>query len=103
MGQPEQMFKFTFRTGEVSIDLSKCNAPKCRFVCVKACRLYGRGVLKIEGGKPTLAVSHEEVPRLCNECLACEINCELHGNNVIKITLPLFGLEEYRKKACLPT
>jgi len=100
MRSTEQMLKFAFRTGEVSIDLSLCIAPQCRFVCVKACRLYGRGVLKIEGSKPALAVSHEEVPRLCNECLACEIHCELQGNRAVKITLPLLGLQEYRERAC---
>ncbi len=97
MQQSEKMLKFTLRTGEVSIDLNKCTAPNCQFVCVKACRFYGRAVLKIERDKPALAISHEEAPRLCNECLACEIHCELHGNNAIKITLPLFGLQEYRK------
>ncbi len=95
--QPEQVLEFTFRTGEVSIDLNECTAPNCRFACVKACRFYGRAVLKIAGGKPALAIRPEEAPRLCNECLACEINCELHGNNAIKISLPLFGLQEYRK------
>ena len=95
------MLKFAFRTGEISIDLSRCIAPKCGFACVKACRFYGRSILKIEGGKPALAVSREEVPRLDNECLSCEINCKLHGSNVIKITLPLFGLQEYRKSVGL--
>ena len=98
----EQILKFKFRTGDVSIDLGRCVAPECRFACVKACRFYGRGVLKIEGGRPALAVSSEDVPRLCNECLACEIGCELRGNNSIRIVLPIFGLQEYRRSVGLP-
>jgi len=103
MRVPEQMLRFKLRTGEVSIDIGKCAAPLCGFFCVKACRFYGRGVLKIEGGKPALAVSHEEAPRLCNECLACEIHCELHGNKAVRIILPFPGLEDYRKRVGLTT
>lgn len=65
---------------------------------MKADRLYGRSVLKIEGGRPALAVDHDETARLCNECLGCEIHCELRGSSVIKMNLPLPGLDEYRRK-----
>ena len=89
---------FKTQTGEVDIDLSKCIAPECGFACVKADRWFGRPCLKIEDGKPALANTPDELKRLCNECLACELECELHGGSAIRITLPLYGLDEFREK-----
>jgi hypothetical protein len=80
---------FKTRTCEIVIDYDKCIAPKCRFACVKADRLYGRGVLKIAGGKPVLAVSQDEAARICNECLACEIHCEWNGGKAVRVIVPI--------------
>ncbi|NIN52905.1 MAG: hypothetical protein GTN80_07450 [Nitrososphaeria archaeon] len=98
----EKKLEFEFRTGKVIIDYDKCIAPECGFACVKADRLYGRSVLKIEGSRPILSVSREEAKRLCNECLGCELDCEFYGNKAIRIELPLFGLNEYRKRMGIP-
>lgn len=92
----QKMLEFEFTTGKVTIDYSKCIAPKCGFACVKADRFYGRNVLRIENCRPCLAVAPEEAKRLCNECLGCEIHCQFYGNSAVKIELPLFGLDEYR-------
>jgi hypothetical protein len=100
--QPEECLSFEFETGKLTIDLNKCIAPKCGFVCVKACRWFGRACLKIKDGKPALVGSPEQLKRLCNECLACEVECELHGGKAIKIELPLYGLEEFRKRYGVP-
>lgn len=83
------MIKFRTRTAEVIIDTASCIAPDCGFACVKACRLYGRGILKIEEGKPALAVSPQEAIRLDNECLACEIHCSWYGSGVVQVKVPL--------------
>ena len=91
--------EFEFRTGKVLIDYAKCIAPKCGFACVKADRFYGRNVLKILDQKPVLAVTPEEAKRLCNECLGCEIHCQLHATGAIHIELPLIGLEEYKTRS----
>lgn len=91
-----KVLEFDFRTGKVIINYKNCVAPRCGFACVKADRFYGRNVLKIANGKPVLAVTLEEAKRLCNECLGCEIHCQLHSSNAIRIELPLFGLEEHR-------
>ncbi len=80
---------FKTRTCEIIIHYDKCIAPKCKFACVKADRLYGRNVLKIVDSKPVLAVPPGEASRLCNECLACEINCNWSGGGAIKINIPL--------------
>lgn len=96
---------FETNTGKILIDLNKCVAPTCGFVCVKACRLYGRGALKISNGKPALTTSNtDEIKRrLCNECLACEVLCELRGGRAIKIKLDMFGLDEVRRMWKVPT
>lgn len=94
------MYEFEFRTGKVVIDRSKCEGCST-YACVKACSLYGRGVLSVRGGKPALAIERSETARLCIECLACEQDCWLEGKGAIRITLPIPGLEEYRKRVGL--
>lgn len=94
---------FKCETGNLDVNLGKCIAPDCGFACVKACRWYGRFCLKIEDAKPALAGSQDELERLCIECLACEVDCELHGGKAIKIELPLYGLEEFRRRHGGPT
>lgn len=97
--------EFETRKTRITIDYERCEAakknnskPSCGFACVKACRLYGRNILKIEENKPVLAiVNPEEIKRLDNECLSCEYHCWLRGTNCIHIEIPLEGLSEYRK------
>ena len=81
--------RFNTRTMSIIIDYDKCVAPDCGFACVKACRLYGRGILKIENRLPRLGLRGEEIIKLDNECLACEIYCSWYGNDAIKIEIPL--------------
>jgi len=88
---------FQTRKMTITIDYSQCiparenNAsPSCGFACVKACRLYGRNILRIEGNRPVLAVSdQEEIKRLDNECISCEYNCGRFGPGCITIDIPL--------------
>ena len=47
--------RFETRKTRITIDYGRCipateksSQPSCGFACVKACRLYGRNVLKIE-------------------------------------------------------
>ena len=82
------MYEFEFRTGKVYIDHDKC-ASCSSYACVKACSLYGRGILRVGAGKPTLTVEREEAKRLCIECLACELSCLFDGQGAIKLMLPL--------------
>lgn len=88
---------FQTRKMTITIDYSRCipavenNAsPSCGFACVKACRLYGRNILRIEDNRPVLAVSDkEEIKRLDNECISCEFNCGRFGPGCISIDIPL--------------
>ena len=99
------ILEFSIRTGKIIIDLNKCEPavqktsnPSCGFACIKADRLYGRSVLRIENNMPVLAVPPQEAARLCNECLGCEYECEFHGSKCIEIHLPIVELDEYKKK-----
>lgn len=94
-----EMDQLTFETRKttITIDYAQCvpatqqtSNPSCGFACVKACRLYGRNILKIEGNKPVLAVrSPEEIKRLDNECISCEYQCQQKGTGCIRIDIPL--------------
>ena len=98
--------EFETKTAKITIDYSRCEPalknisnPSCGFTCVKACRLYGRNILKIERNRPVLSIPDAgEIKRLDNECLGCEYGCMVHGTGCISIELPVLGLEEYRKK-----
>ncbi|MBM4339728.1 MAG: hypothetical protein FJ110_09285 [Deltaproteobacteria bacterium] len=88
---------FQTRKMNITIDYHQCipavenNAsPSCGFACVKACRLYGRNILRIEGNRPVLSVPDpEEIKRLDNECISCEYHCERHGPGCIQIDISL--------------
>ncbi len=88
---------FESRKCTITVDYDRClpagennSEPACGFACVKACRLMGRNILKIENNRPVLAVTDpEEIKRLDNECLACEYNCSVHGPGCIQITVHL--------------
>jgi hypothetical protein len=104
---PAEQQLFEIKTGVITIDYSRCQpatqntaSPACGFACVKACRLYGRNVLKIENNRPVLAVTGaDEIKRLDNECLACEYACWSQGSGCIDIQLPIAGLEGYEGRA----
>jgi hypothetical protein len=91
------MYCFNTRTGQICIDHAKCSGCKT-IACVDACQQYGVGILETKDGKPVLNVPFEEGRRRDTECLACEQECELHGQQAIVISLPVTGLEEYRKR-----
>ncbi len=88
-------YEFSFTTGRVNIDHEKCR-DCASFACVKACSLFGRAILRIENGKPVLI--SKDAHKRCIEDLGCELYCRDYGNNGLKITLDMFGLDEYRDK-----
>ncbi|MEM3404685.1 MAG: hypothetical protein QXJ17_09130 [Nitrososphaeria archaeon] len=89
-------YRIQFRTGEILIDFEACRACK-NYACIKADRLFGTSVLRLQDGKPVAAVNPDEFQRVCNECLGCEIYCQLFGNKGLTIKLNSIGLEEYRE------
>ena len=92
---PENAYVFETTTGRLSIEQSKCAECQTKG-CVPACPPK---ILKIEDGKPVLAVSPEEARKgKCTECLACEVYCKFHEQDAIVVHLPIPGLREYREK-----
>jgi hypothetical protein len=89
----QQKLEFKTRKMKIAIDYDRCvaaigntSAPTCGFACVKACRLYGRNILKIENNRPVLAVTEpKEIERLDNECMSCEYHCQQKGPGCIQI------------------
>jgi succinyl-CoA synthetase beta subunit len=88
---PEDPYQFETLTGEITYDHSLC--MKCETkACISAC---GPQILKLEEEKPVLAITREEAKKgKCTECLACEIECEFHGNKGAYVFLPIHGLSD---------
>jgi succinyl-CoA synthetase beta subunit len=82
--------------GEISIDLNRCKDCESK-ACIKVCEIQGGPlVLDKERNVPILRWSLEEIERGgCVECLGCELDCELYGNQAVKITLPLEKFDVY--------
>jgi len=103
MNAERDVLLFETKCTRVKIDYSRCEAirsksenPACGFACIKADRMYDRSILRVEKGRPVLAVPPEEVKRVSNESLSWEFACNSTGNGAIEITVPFPGLEEYR-------
>jgi hypothetical protein len=82
--------------GRITIDLGHC--PECETkACVEVCRVQGGPLdLDEEHSVPALRWSLEQTRRGgCVECLGCELDCDLHGRQAIKIVLPMERFEEY--------
>ncbi len=93
--KPGQPYSFRTLTGAVHFDHAlcrECSDP----VCISAC---GPQILKLEDGKPVLAISEEDAAKgKCTECLACELECYFQRQKACFVELPIAGLEEYRQK-----
>jgi len=101
VAHPEEFFpkgdeySFETMTGTIYIDHNACNKCKTRG-CIDTCKY---NVLKLENGKPVLAIDRENAKRgKCTECLACEIYCNFHEKGALNIVLPIPGLKEYRER-----
>ena len=92
------IYQFSFATGTVTIDYEKCKDCD-NYACVKACSLFGRSILRVEGSKPILI--SEDAGKRCIEDLGCELYCQAYGNRGLKIELDMFGLEKYRHRVGL--
>jgi len=82
--------------GTVVIDIDRCVECGTK-ACVQVCDIQGGPlVLDVERQVPTLRSSLAEIERGgCVECLGCELDCELYGNQAVHINLPLPGFDEY--------
>lgn len=84
---------YSFRTvtnGTVSFNYALCISCASK-ICISECQ---SGILKEKDGVPVLNISKEEASKgRCTECLACEVECMVHGNGGGRIDLPVPGLE----------
>ncbi len=87
------MLSFESRTGTITIDLAKCTGCQA-FSCIKACSLYGSGILRLGGSLPALRIPLQDSARSCAECLACEVHCHTSGRGAVTIRLPIPGLAD---------
>ncbi|MFQ6617609.1 MAG: ATP-grasp domain-containing protein [Fidelibacterota bacterium] len=93
--RPKEPYSFNTMTGEITFDHALCRDCSSK-ICIEECI---PDILKTKNGLPVLAITEEEAKRgKCIECLACELECEFHGNKGAHIDLPIPGLEEYLQK-----
>lgn len=90
-GQIDVKLKIETFAGEIKVKLDQCK--KCEtHVCVSACPV---DIFKLdERGLPMLSKDPLDVRKGgCIECLACEQECLLNGQQALEILLPLLGYE----------
>ena len=96
-GHPAAQRPYTFATptGSITLDHAVC-ATCASKVCIAQCVPQ---ILRLdEGGLPVLNVTLEEAAKgRCIECLACEVDCGALGAGGGRATLPIPGLDEYRR------
>ncbi len=91
--KPQKPYSFeTVTGGTVTFDHAICATCESK-VCVKEC---ARQILSLnDEGLPILNITREEAAKgRCVECLACEVECLLHGAGGGTIHLPIPGLDE---------
>lgn len=86
----------TFSGGTIRINLDRCTSCTTK-ACIAACDHNGRnGILALADGRPQLKVMADEARRgACTECLGCEMDCHLLGQQAVTIQLPMSGLDDY--------
>ncbi|MBN1317722.1 MAG: hypothetical protein JXA42_19720 [Anaerolineales bacterium] len=93
----DENLTFKIRSGgEIFIDLSRCSSCESK-ACIKVCEIQG-GPLMLDETRniPSLRWSLEETEQGgCVECLGCELDCELYGNQAVKIVLPMEKFDMY--------
>lgn len=93
----EDILEFETMGGAIiRFDLKKCDECKTK-ACIEADHLPFLGpVLELKEGRPSLMWSKEEIKKgKCTDCVACELECQLHGNNGVTITYSIPKLDEY--------
>jgi succinyl-CoA synthetase beta subunit len=86
---PGRPYTFATVTGRVTLDHSLCADCEHR-VCVETCV---PGILSLsDDGLPVLNIAPEDAARgKCTECLACEVECAMHGAGGGYVDLPIPG------------
>jgi len=93
--QPERPYAFATPTGKITFDhavCARCDSKVCVTECVPQ-------ILKLtDDGLPVLNVTLEEAAKgRCIECLACDVDCHAKGAGGGLASLPIAGLDDYRR------
>ena len=94
-GPARRPYTFATPTGSITYDHTVC-ATCVSKACIAACVPQ---ILSLdEGGLPVLNVTREDAAKgRCIECLACEVDCRALGAGGGHVSLPIPGLDEYRR------
>jgi succinyl-CoA synthetase beta subunit len=92
---PARPYTFATPTGAITLDHAVCAGCASK-VCVSACVPQ---ILRLDdAGLPVLNVTLEDAAKgRCIECLACEVDCRALGAGGGRVTLPVAGLDDYRR------
>ena len=93
----ENILEFVTMAGAtIRFDLIKCDQCKTK-ACIEADHLPFLGpVIELKDGRPALMWTKEEIKKgKCTDCVACELECQLHGNGGVTITYPMPKLDGY--------
>jgi succinyl-CoA synthetase beta subunit len=92
---PSRPYTFATPTGSITLDHAVCATCESK-VCVAQCVPQ---ILKLDdAGLPVLNVTLEDAAKgRCIECLACEVDCRALGAGGGRATLPVAGLDDYRR------
>lgn len=83
-------YSFDIRTGNIEFDYTACRVCEGK-PCIPACPPQ---ILALDEEVVTLAISPEAARRGdCIECAACEVACQLYGQNGLHIRWPIAELE----------
>lgn len=80
-------YQFPIAGGQVYIDHAKCDEQTSAVLLE-----FGKGIFKLEGGKPVLAIEVKEVAGKNSELIACEVECRARGRDAMYVDLPIEGL-----------
>jgi succinyl-CoA synthetase beta subunit len=81
----------TITNGTICFNYELCFSCSSK-VCISECQ---GGILEEKNGVPVLNISREQAAKgKCTECLACEVECFVHGNGGGRIDLPIPGLDK---------
>jgi succinyl-CoA synthetase beta subunit len=92
---PSRPYTFATPTGSITYDHAVCASCASK-ACVAACVPQ---ILSLDAaGLPVLNVTLEDAAKgRCIECLACEVDCRAFGAGGGHVSLPIPGLDEYRR------
>jgi len=91
---PRKLQAETQGKGVIIINLDQCGSCPTK-ACAGSCP---ENLIKIEGELPVFSKPADQVKRLCMDCLACELECSLHGRGALRIVYRMPQLDKYLRE-----